>query len=535
MMNSQNCKHLVQDLLSKRAGPFSPLTKLFSPHLDKLRKLTGVGPNGKIDEIIFNALNEIVGRGKCLVCGGETRLYPQRGGWSDYCSKKCMNDSSAPRRLNAEKTKIKRGTGIGSKKTRDKSKRTMLSRYGVDNPSLVPEFQKKREQTFIERFDANTPWKNDDVKKKTLVTMKERYGGTGNQSKILSPKISKTRRIRTISDIQSKLTDWTVLTNADEWKGSHAQPLLLQHSCGTQVEDYVWCGQNLFDPRCPKCHTSSRPQRKLISLIESLGFNPIVNDRRLIKPLELDVVVPDKKLAIEVNGLYYHGELAGKSRNYHLHKTELVENLGYQLIHITDGDVINRWSAVETMVKSKLGVLPKIYARKTDLKEICDKREVDEFLNTYHLQGSCRYSIALGLYSEEKLVAVATFGKSRFDKTVDYELLRFCSNASVIGGASKLIKAFTEGNPGTLISYADRRWSTGNLYNKIGFKNLGNTKPGYWYFRDYQLVHRTLFQKHKISTPETQHLTEWEIMQISGWDRYWDCGHTKFILGKSNV
>jgi hypothetical protein len=256
-----------------------------------------------------------------------------------------------------------------------------------------------------------------------------------------------------------------------------------------------------------------------------------INDRTLIQPLELDVVIPSKRIAIEINGLYYHGERAGKDRDYHVTKTDLVEKQGYQLLHYTDFDVEHRWSVVELSLKAKLGLLSKLDARKLQLRSV-SRDEASEFLNRTHLQGSSRFSWAYGLYNGDELVAVATFARSRYDRKADFELIRFASTYTVRGGAGRLLTAFFKDHPGTLVTYADRRWSRGDLYQTLGFSREGTIKPGYWYFNSTGIYHRSLFQKKKIANEHCSHLTEWQIMKNSGWDRYWDCGHIKFVMRK---
>lgn len=528
MNNFQSCKELVGDLLSKRAGPFSPLSKLFSPHLEYLREQTGL-PDGAINEIIYNALHGLNGRGVCGVCGKETRLYEHRGGWAEYCSKKCMNSSSSSRTKRSEITKLERGSSISCERTRNKINDTMLEKYGVLNPSHIPEAVNKREQTFIDRFGCTTPFKNEEVKQKIRETTMQKYGGSGTQSTEILHKILLTRRTRIFDFLSQHLPEWEILTVAEDWNGSHSQPIRLRHECGMEHCAFLWCGKNLFDPRCSKCHTSSRPQRKVVDFLLSLGIELRVNDRSIIKPLELDIVMPAPGLAIEVNGLYYHGELRGTSKNYHLIKTERARDGDFQLLHFSDFEIANKWTAVQTMLLAKLGRLPKMHARACVIKVI-STAEARDFLERYHLGGNCRSQVRLGLYYDDQLVSVATFGKSRYD-AAGVELLRYCSLATVRGGASKLISFYTKNyNCDRIVSYADRRWSNGQLYESLGFKLVKIVKPGYWYFNASEFHHRSMFQKHRITNEENSHLTEWQIMQNAGWDRYWDCGHLKYEL-----
>jgi hypothetical protein len=528
MKSSQQYKNLIENLLSQRAGKFSPLTKLFSPHLEELREAAGLGVEHSLPEIIFNIQNNLRGPGSCSVCTGKTKLYPARGGWSQYCSIRCANSAGSSRQVKTEATKLLRGTAISSPSTIRKSKETLYKNYGVANPSLSADIVVRREHTNMEKHGVSSPFKRKDVQEKISRTMHERYGGTGRASAIIGDQITRTTRQNVLNQISDDLyAEWRVDTSPHDWKGTHEQPVALTHKCGRQHDEFVWCGARLFYPLCKTCHKSSRPAQKIIEFLEGHGELVSVNDRSIIAPLELDIVIPSRKIAIEVNGLYWHGETRGKDRKYHLDKTTRAAEKGYQLIHLTDIDVVDRWPVVKSLLLSKLGKLPRCHARQTQVRSV-EKKVADEFLAQHHLQGVCRSSTRLGLYMEDKLVALMTFGKSRYDKKHDYELLRFASSVQVVGGASRLLSHFRRSHAGSIVSYADRRWSLGNLYTKIGFSLVGATSPSYWYFKNKQLHHRSMFQKHKLSGDAA--LSEWQLMKQAGWDRLWDCGSFKFIL-----
>lgn len=538
-MNHSQTFELVTKLLSKRAGPYSPLTKLFAPYKAELEEAVGL-PGGSLSEIIYNALNGLYGRGRCKVCQGETKLYPHRGGWAEYCSKRCMNSAAAPRVGRAEETKKKNGTHISSSSVRQKSLTTLRANYGVDNPSFSQEVKEKRAKTFMERYGESTPLKNEAIKRAAAKTLIDRYGGVGTASFVIREKVLATKRKAIIEDLLSRAKASGVIPeNIEEYSGCFSKLNWRCLACSTSFTCSPYDGNRGADAsllKCPTCYPPhvSNPQQKVMELLEESGVKFVINDRSTIKPLELDIVVPERKLAIEINGLYFHGEKNGKTRLYHLSKTEQAAAAGFQLIHLTDHEILNRPEAVKNMLLSKLGLLEKIPARKTVLENI-NKTEANEFLEKYHMQGSCRASVRLGLRYQGELVAVMTFGRPRFNRIAKWELLRFCATKTVLGGASKLLSFFRKHHSGSIISYADRRWSKGDMYLKIGFTLDGETAPSYWYFNSAgELHHRSRFQRHRLNDQSDQ--SEWELMKGRGWDRIWDCGSYRFILkGEDNV
>jgi hypothetical protein len=260
-----------------------------------------------------------------------------------------------------------------------------------------------------------------------------------------------------------------------------------------------------------------------------------VENRTLIYPLELDLVNIDKKFAVEFNGIYWHSDLF-KNEDYHLNKTEACENIDIQLFHIFEnewyGDRKNIWIS---MINQKLGLSNRLYARKCTIKEIPYK-EAKEFLDINHLQGTSVSSINLGLFYEEELVSLMTFGKPRFNKNYEWELIRFCNklNHTVIGGASKLLRFFERKyNPKSIISYADRNHSNGELYHNLEFFFLKNTSPNYFWIYEGKILKRYNTQKHKLKEilgeSFDENLSENSNLYTSGAMKYYDAGNRVYI------
>lgn len=152
------------------------------------------------------------------------------------------------------------------------------------------------------------------------------------------------------------------------------------------------------------------------------------------------------------------------------------------------------------MILSKIGENKRIYARKCHIKEI-DTRIKNNFLEENHIQGRDFSSVKIGLYFENNLVSVMTFGKARFSKNHEWEMIRFCNKKyyNVVGAAGKLIKYFIGSyEPESIVSYANARYSNGNLYEKLGFNYLHRSDPNYFYFKGKNVLSRIKCQKHKL-------------------------------------
>ena len=296
---------------------------------------------------------------------------------------------------------------------------------------------------------------------------------------------------------------------------------------------------------CQKCGFKyNYNQNLLIDFIEKLKIKTINNSKKIISPLELDIYIPSHNVAIEYNGLYWHSELY-KPSNYHLNKTELCEEKGIKLIHIFEDE----WLYKQDIVKSRLKNLfhlteNKIFARKCEIREVSPK-DSKLFLDNNHIQGAISSPINIGLFYNDELVSLLNMGKSRFNKNHQYEIVRFSNKTytSVIGAFSKLFKYFNDNYlkyNEKVITYADNRYSNGNLYSKNNFIYVEDSKPNYFYInpdrtRGYARFNRIQFQKHKLEKSLKKFditLTEWENMQINGYDRIWDSGQIVYTYTK---
>lgn len=309
--------------------------------------------------------------------------------------------------------------------------------------------------------------------------------------------------------------------------------------CSTHCEYTQPAYYHLSGSGCPKCaHQESKISKWEYRLLEGLeGFE--LSDRKVLQDTgkgrrEIDLVNHEHKLGIEVDGLYWHCSLH-HPRLWHLKKTEDMERLGYRLLHIWDYEVEEKYDLVLSMIRAKLGQFThKLYARQCAVQEI-PFNVYKDFTEANHLQGSSAAKVRLGLYHQDNLVAVMSFAKPRFDKTADWELIRFCCLQSyhVAGGASKLFTAFKRlyGQHGQIVvSYANRRFSDGRLYRQLGFELIGKSQPNYFYYRARggERIPRYQAMKHKLKDwlPEfDEALSEEENMANNNYYRCYDCGN----------
>lgn len=188
-----------------------------------------------------------------------------------------------------------------------------------------------------------------------------------------------------------------------------------------------------------------------------------------------------KDVLIEINPSYTHSVTINPFNHkksidkfYHYNKTMYAKNNGYRCINIWDWDDITK---VIFLLKNEKF----IYARKCVIKDV-QKMDAIDFINKYHLQNYALDSIRIGLYYNNELVSIMTFGKPRYNKKYEYELIRYCSSVKVIGGAEKLFSYFKKMYlPKSIISYCDYSKFNGNVYNRLGFTFDKCQTSKHWY------------------------------------------------------
>ena len=303
---------------------------------------------------------------------------------------------------------------------------------------------------------------------------------------------------------------------------------------------------HLHGSGCPKCGAMlSKNEREIIDYIKSYDIKVIEHDKEMLKGLELDLYLPDYKIAIEYNGIYWHNEHKGKDSKYHLNKLNLCNSLGIKLIQIFEDEYINHKNIVLTKISHIIGIRNggiKVGARECYIKPI-GKHEAKEFLDENHIQGGSNSTLYYGAFikKSDKLVGVMSFRLNDPDNML-WELTRFATdNKYIVSGlGSKMFSYFKKNNIWKEVkSFADRRWTVdidNNLYTKIGFKLDEIEKPDYRYVVGNERKHKFLFRKKmlnkKYGLPLT--MTEKEMCNHLGFYRIWDCGLIKYVYKNPN-
>lgn len=456
----------------------------------------------------------------------------------------------------------------------EKIKQTLLDKYGVDNVMDVPEFKakvaetvkqnleenpnywaeiqektkatkiekygslelankiskEKREKTCLEKYGSTSPLKNEQVKQKIKNTIREKYGVEDNISQREGHAERMKATIDRKAEIFEKENNCTRLTTLIEKYGQGwlklDLPLLKSKSyCFVsneylpQIKEYYRIGHS----------NVSHTEKEILEFIKSVYKGEVLeNARNILKPYtyELDMYIPEKKVAIEYNGDFWHCS-ENKEKKYHETKSKICEEYGIRLIHIYECEWKYMREKLESLIRIALGCgYSKIGARKCEVRKI-DNKEAKAFNEKNHLQGHRNAEVTYGLYYNNELQQLMSFSKCKYNRNLkgenDWEIIRGCpgSNNQVVGGVSKLFKAFVrEYNPDAVFSYCDYNKFDGKGYEALGMKLIGYTGPDKFYVDK---------SEHKVNRNPKKRKQLEESMLFT----IWGAGSKKYIWRKN--
>jgi hypothetical protein len=467
----------------------------------------------------------------CKTCGVDFEIenYKSR----TYCSRSCKNkDPELVSKSNAVRKQTwddkYGGHPMALTEVQNRFKETIQKKYGVSHALQSKELLQQAQNTKLERYgDAHFANRDKAIETKLL-----KYGSSNNHQKRTLNTLN--RRFQIYSNIR--------LVNPEEFSEITGNRFTVEClNCGR-----VWkCGlMNNYHPQCKQCSkkyikTSKGHSEILTFLQESLPGVEILSNSRILNPkFELDIFIPSLNLAVEFNGLYFHNDQL-KDKKYHLKKTRVCTSHGVQLLHIFEHEWLHKKEIVKSMLLSKIQKLTSsIYARQCVIVPLSSK-EKKAFFDTNHLHGDVRSSKCFGLSYQGTIVCALSMGKPRFSNHFEWEVIRFANikYANVVGGFSKLLKYFIKTfDPVSILTFADRSWSTGSVYIKNGFTFLEFTPPNYFYFKNTTAYPRQMFQKHKLEEllPKfSPDLSEYENMLNNGYLRVWNSGNVKLVWWKN--
>lgn len=225
-------------------------------------------------------------------------------------------------------------------------------------------------------------------------------------------------------------------TFVEEYKlGKPTSKIAEDHGCSSHIV-LKYLKKNNID-----CKRFTQPERAISYILNKHSIEHEVHNRTIIKPKELDIWIPSKNIAIEVNGLFWHSGI--KESNRHMNKFLSCRKKGITILQFTDYDIRTRFDMVESIILHTLEMSPTII--NADDCKIIEINKASEFFKTNYY-GNYAESETVGLIHNGITVMAMSFSNNR---------IVFASKLfhNIVGGFQKLEQYFIEKyNPKFILS-----------------------------------------------------------------------------------
>ena len=397
----------------------------------------------------------------------------------------------------------------------DKFRQTCLDRYGVNHTSQLKSVQEKRKQTNLNKY--NDSWGNREKAKKVCL---EKYG-VDNALKTVEVKEKRKNTFKSkynvinpsqIQEVKDKIQQTCLEKYGVNWncQRKEARNYKTFSKINKKWQEFLNIPDNDIEFSLENYSYDFKVDNTLIEINPSITHNTTIS-------IWSDNFIIDKM--------------------YHYNKTNTALKNGYNCIHVWDWDNEDKIKNLITKVKYKVS------GHKCILKEI-SKNEANSFLDKYHLQNSCKGNIInLGLFYNNVLIAVSTYGKPRYNKNYEYEWLRYATNNEYLvqgGSAHKLHNYFIEKyNPNSIISYCDKSKFNGKMFEYLNYKLETNGLPSKHYYNIKTKQHFTDNEVRKLGSckllgipqidREQSGKNNRDILLENGFIEIYDCGQNSYI------
>ena len=394
--------------------------------------------------------------GICKTCGKPTKFLGIKFGYREHCCNRCAQLDP---------------------KIKEKKAQTCIDRYGVDNVYKSEDIKAKIQETTRERYGVNNVLQLDEVRQKTYASIKS----DEVKNSIVKTKVDEIHKFE-------QENDCTLYTTLRKQYGQgwihlplerltlHGHASFIKNSDIPKIIDYIEQQGSSFE-------------YDVRNYVKSIYNGEIItNTRSIISPLELDMYIPEKNLAIECNGIFWHSSLNSVDKNYHYNKSRRCQELDIRLIHIYENEWFEQKDKIKWLLDIALDHTNKIYTKQCEVR-IINNQEAKQFNEATHLRGHIDAQVTYGLFYNNKLIQLMSFSKTKHN---EWKIIRSCYSSTVIGGMSTLFKHFIDDyKPKTVFGYCDFNKFDGKSYEELGMTCIGYTGPNKWLVIDNTLTNKT--------------------------------------------
>lgn len=443
----------------------------------------------------------------------------------------------------ADATKIEKYRTPGYN-NREKAAATCSDRYGVDNPAKLDSSKAAARETCMDKYGVDNPSKLKETVEKAAATSVGKFGETH---------YAKTEYARLKTSIRKSSELFNAITTSETNKAkplfsfgefrSRSDDTMLKWKCaecGKEFDapaNFIYARQTGTYARCPHCHpvpeSGSFEQKLVEDYVRSTYCGEITtNNRRIISPLEIDIFLPDAKIGIEFNGLYWHSAIWRSDLRHMARKSSACSEKGILLFQVMEDEWKNFRKQTEWRIAQALGVRGEQPGGKLSVTEITDKSFelfMSEHSNDVYAK---RGKTKIGVFAGQDLVLVASLTVYR-ENAVLYTVQGACrTNCSdAMRALAEYARAKYKGL--TVLAKVDNRYPYDKHLFDAGFRFDRITAPIKWIIntRKWKRLPRKSYGKILQAVKKSGKL-EIDYLHSSGMTVVYDCGQRIYRLAE---
>lgn len=302
-------------------------------------------------------------------------------------------------------------------------------------------------------------------------------------------------------------------------------------SCRQKYQDNIDC-QLTTCQSCSNDNTRSSLEDKLFSIVKLMRPTAQNNVKHLLDgEKEIDIYIPELKLAIEFNGLIWHSEInslqQGKDKRRDYNKFLLCKKKQLSHILLYEDEFLYKYEQVLNFLEYHLDVQrpvsdADVYAKL--IKGTTGK----EFYNRHAMYPANNKSQYIGLYLKHVNILLGVVAITRHQEKIEINGYAWLPEKNVKNSWYRCRQVIDQTFRPKKVAYlSDNRLNQEDFAYAMNLRPVANAEPMYWYFKypDAVRMHPKSVQS-KIKDPE---LSEWEKLLIDGYNRIWDCGARVWI------
>lgn len=356
-----------------------------------------------------------------------------------------VGKSTINRYLKKHNIKLK-GTAVSRKN------KTIEDKYGISVSELS---RRNLEAVSLRDYGVPNRFMDDSVKEKIRQTSRKKYKADHHMQ---VPGIAK-RAAR--KGIQTKIENGQIQT----YRGKLLSELA-DKSSFSRSHFYILVKKHGLEKALSLSPKETSIETSISDLLDDLNIK--YKKQYRVEEKIADFMLPEHRIIIECDGLYWHSDAVIKDKCYHARKRKIYIRNGFTPLFFRSDEIEKKLPIIKSIIQNKVGQTKQIYARKCDIRPV-EKKESVAFFAANHLMGAGR-GPCLGLYFEDELVCALQVVRQ---KPGHFEISRFCPKrgASVPGGFSRLLKrAITQTHPTFFSTFIDLRYGNGSYLEKLGFR-----------------------------------------------------------------